>query len=162
MPSSSSCEALGAMLANRGCVGAGWGRLAQHLLRTTGTGLLASVHPEFCRRSTKIPQNSEAGAALDYFTSLFATDDPGQGRGVRSTVSKARQARFALTSGDSRVTSRAKGPDTGVPPAGGRGPEPCPFPPEQPHALQHARRGGGGGRKPFCVSGCSGMCKTTR
>lgn len=35
-----------------------------------------------------------------------------------------------------------------------------PFPPEQPHALQHARRGeGGGGRKPFCVSDCSGMCK---
>lgn len=64
-------------------MGAGWGCLAQHLLRTTGTGLLASAHPEFCRRSTKIPQNSEAGAALEYFTSLFATGDPGQGLGVK-------------------------------------------------------------------------------
>lgn len=71
------------MLSNRGCVGAGWGRLAQCLLRTTGAGLLASAHPESCRRSTKIPQSSEAGTALEHFTSLFAADDPGQGLGVK-------------------------------------------------------------------------------
>lgn len=45
----------------------------------------------------------------------------GRGWGLRNTVSKARQARLALTSGDSRVTSRAKGPDTGVPSAWGEG-----------------------------------------
>lgn len=45
----------------------------------------------------------------------------GKGWGLRSTVSKARQAWLALTLRDSHVTSRAKGPDTGVPPGWGEG-----------------------------------------